>query len=187
MHEHRGLAGFDHDECPTTLALLGDQLAGRVRAVVELVGQPVEKLLVGFREERDPANQVAARRRHTPILTRTQSRRLRPIVPIEGRQLALGVTVTNSGTAPAAATIVSAAAPGWKAASADVPSLNGSASTPVTIRLAVPAAAAGTTASFVATVDPARDIPETSYTNNGSSPFPVMIPAAPPKPPLWRT
>ncbi len=98
-------------------------------------------------------------------------------------QLALGVTVTNSGTAPAAATIVSAAAPGWKAASADVPSLNGSASTPVTIRLAVPAAAAGTTPSFVATVDPARDIPETSYTNNGSSPFPVMIPAAPPKPP----
>ena len=54
MHEHRGLAGFDHDECPTALALLGDQLAGRVRAVVELVGQPVEKLLVGFREEREP-------------------------------------------------------------------------------------------------------------------------------------
>ncbi len=98
-------------------------------------------------------------------------------------QLALGVTVTNGGVAPTAATIVSADAPGWQGVSAAVRSLNAGASTTVTLRLAVPASAVGTTASFAATVDPAHDIPETTYTNNGSSPFHVKIPAAPPKPP----
>jgi hypothetical protein len=70
VHEHRGLAAFDHEECTAALALLGYQLARGVRAVVELLGQPVEKLVVGFREERNSANQVAAWRWHAPILTR---------------------------------------------------------------------------------------------------------------------
>src|SRR6201987_1406715 len=37
-HEHRGLAAFDHEEGPAALALLGEQVARRVRAVVELPG-----------------------------------------------------------------------------------------------------------------------------------------------------
>src|SRR3954454_8816877 len=76
VHEHGGLAGFDHEECTATLALLGNQLTRRVRAIVELLGHAVEELLIGIREKRDPANQLATRRRHAPILTRVRS--LRP-------------------------------------------------------------------------------------------------------------
>src|ERR1700751_6073812 len=73
IHEHNGLAAFDHEECTAALALLGHQVARRVRARVELLRQPTEKLLVGFREERDSANQVAARARPAPPITRQQS------------------------------------------------------------------------------------------------------------------
>ena len=102
-------------------------------------------------------------------------------------QLALGVTVTNNGTAPAAATIVSASAPGWKTASADVPSLNGSASTPVTIRLAVPRRRLGPLHRSSRPSTPRATSPKraTRTTAPHRSPSRFLPPHR--SPPLWRT
>ena len=93
------------------------------------------------------------------------------------KQLTLSVRVTNAGTAPTAATSVNAGNGIWKPGTAEVPSLDGGASTTVRIPLTVPPQAAGTTTSFVATVDPDGDVAESNPNNNQSAPVKVTVPS----------
>src|SRR5262245_12979128 len=81
VDEYGHVAALDHDERAAGLTLLGDRLAGRIRPLDELVGEPLQKGVVGVREERDTANQFGAGSRHGADPT-TRGRNVRaPVEP----------------------------------------------------------------------------------------------------------
>lgn len=92
-----------------------------------------------------------------------------------GTAIVLSVVVANVGAAASEPTRVAAAAPGWRTAAAGVGSIAAGNSSSVRVRLLVPADARGAAVSLLATVDPDESVPESSYADNVSRPFPVAV------------
>lgn len=95
------------------------------------------------------------------------------------KSLSITVQATNAGLAPTAATSVQVGLEGSNGRSIPVRSLDGRGSVTIPVKAALPADAAGTTVTVLATVDPSHDVAESSFDDNRATPLRVFVPKTP--------